>query len=621
MCGISGIINFSKNINNADINVMNNSINYRGPNFKKIIKLNYASLGFLRLSIIDLSNKSNQPFQDTQKKITVIYNGEIYNYKDLKKKFFSKIKFKSNGDGEIILHLYQKFGKKFINYLKGMFAICIVDENKKNILLIRDRFGIKPLYYFLDKKNKNLIFCSEIKGIVATRYYKKSINMKEAYLYLQKGYINSTNESWFKDIYQVPPGSYIEYNPLKLVINNYYKLEEKIDESKDNSNISYKKILNNIFNKICNSFNDHLQFDVKAGIHISSGTDSALIAALTKIHNSKNIESYTFSFENKKFSELDGAKEIAKSVNLKNNSSILKDKDVEDFLYDVLKAEFEPFSSLRILSQHHLYKKYKNNIKVVIDGSGGDEIGAGYIYYVIPWYLDLLNDNKVSKEQERLLNLSKNIKNDTIDLQHFLLGSINQTFSPGSSTVDGSIYSNKSLLNNDFLKSNNQNDFKIVKPFKSYLRNAQYADLFHLKLPRALRYVDRASMSNSIEARVPLLDHEVVEACFNVPSRFKIVNQQQRSIFKDNIKKHIKNVILFKNKRTIADPQSYWLKNNLKNLCDEVFYDSNFDSYNFLNKEKFREYYQSFIKYPKHFNTFFIFQILIMELWIKKILN
>jgi len=621
MCGISGIINFSKNINNADIDVMNNSINYRGPNFKKIIKLNYASLGFLRLSIIDLSNKSNQPFQDTQKKITVIYNGEIYNYKDLKKKFFSKIKFKSNGDGEIILHLYQKFGKKFINYLKGMFAICIIDENKKNILLIRDRFGIKPLYYFLDKKNKNLIFCSEIKGIVATNYYKKSINMKEAYLYLQKGYINSTNESWFKDIYQVPPGSYIEYNPLKLVINNYYKLEEKIDESKDDSNISYKKILNNIFNKICNSFNDHLQFDVKAGIHISSGTDSALIAALTKIHNSKNIESYTFSFENKTFSELDGAKEIAKSVNLKNNSSILKDKDVEDFLYDVLKAEFEPFSSLRILSQHHLYKKYKNNIKVVIDGSGGDEIGAGYIYYVIPWYLDLLNDNKVSKEQERLLNLSKNIKNNTIDLQHFLLGSINQTFSPGSSTVDGSIYSNKSLLDNDFLKSNNQNDYKIVKPFKSYLRNAQYADLFHLKLPRALRYVDRASMSNSIEARVPLLDHEVVEACFNVPSRFKIVNQQQRSIFKDNIKKHIKKAILFKNKRTIADPQSYWLKNNLKNLCDEVFYDSNFDSYNFLNKEKFREYYQSFIKYPKHFNTFFIFQILIMELWIKKILN
>ena len=385
--------------------------------------------------------------------------------------------------------------------------------------------------------------------------------------------------------------------------------------------ISYKENLNNIFSKICNSFQDHLQFDVKAGIHISSGTDSALIAALTKIHNSKNIESYTFSFENKIFSELDGAKKIAESVNLKNNSSILKDNDVENFLFDVLDSEFEPFSSLRILSQHHLYKKYKNDIKVVIDGSGGDEIGAGYIYYVIPWYLDLLNDNKISKEQDRLLNLSANVKNETIDLQHFLLGSINQTFSPGTSTVDGSIYSNQSLLNNDLLRSNNENEYEIFKPFKSYLRNAQYADLFHLKLPRALKYVDRASMSNSIETRVPLLDHEVVEACFNVPSRYKIVNQQQRSIFKDNIKKYVNNSVLYKNKRTIADPQSYWLKNNLKNLCDEIFYQNDFNSYNLLNTEKFREYYQSFIKYPKHFNTFFIFQILIMELWIKKILN
>ena len=419
----------------------------------------------------------------------------------------------------------------------------------------------------------------------------------------------------------MPPGSYLEHNPKKFKIKKYYKLEDNIDESKDNLDISYKENLNNIFSKICNSFQDHLQFDVKAGIHISSGTDSALIAALTKIHNSKNIESYTFSFENKIFSELDGAKKIAESVNLKNNSSILKDNDVENFLFDVLDSEFEPFSSLRILSQHHLYKKYKNDIKVVIDGSGGDEIGAGYIYYVIPWYLDLLNDNKISKEQDRLLNLSANVKNETIDLQHFLLGSINQTFSPGTSTVDGSIYSNQSLLNNDLLRSNNENEYEIFKPFKSYLRNAQYADLFHLKLPRALKYVDRASMSNSIETRVPLLDHEVVEACFNVPSRYKIVNQQQRSIFKDNIKKYVNNSVLYKNKRTIADPQSYWLKNNLKNLCDEIFYQNDFNSYNLLNTEKFREYYQSFIKYPKHFNTFFIFQILIMELWIKKILN
>mgnify|MGYP001808995982 FL=1 len=171
-----------------------------------------------------------------------------------------------------------------------------------------------------------------------------------------------------------------------------------------------------------------------------------------------------------------------------------------------------------------MYKTYKNDLKVIIDGSGGDEIGAGYIYYALPWYLDILNDKKTKKEKKRFYKLFEHVKNDTISLQHFITGSLNQTFVPGSSTVDGSVYSGNNLINSNFDEYNNSNEIVINRPFKSYLRNAQYADLYHLKLPRALRYVDRASMSNSIEARVPLLDHELVEACFQVPSRHKIIN-------------------------------------------------------------------------------------------------
>lgn len=491
---------------------------------------------------------------------------------------------------------------------------------KKKVILIRDRFGIKPLYYFYDNINERLIFCSEIKGITSTKYYHKDINEKEVYLYLKKGFINSTNETWFKNIFQVPPGSYLEYSQNKIIVKKYYELKNNVDEKIDDERISYKETLNNIYQKICLSFQEHLQFDVNAGIHISSGVDSALIAALTKIHNLENIKSYTFTYENKIYSELENAKKIANSVNLVNKSSTLKDNEVEKFLYKVLNSEYEPFSSLRILSQHHLYNKYKNEVRVVIDGSGGDEIGGGYIYYAIPWYLDIINDKRVSNEKRRLLNLSEKIKNNTISLNHFLIGSLNQTFSPGSSTVDGSIYSNNNLIDRDFLKSNEHNDFEIRKPFKSHLRNAQFADLYHLKLPRALRYVDRASMSNSIEARVPLLDHEFVEECFQIPSRLKIVNNQQRSIFKYNIRKHIQKNVLFKNKRTIADPQSYWLKNNLKKLCNEVFFDKGFNNSGYLNTNNFIEYYNSFTKYPKHFNSFFIFQVLIMEIWKKEIL-
>ena len=588
MCGISGIINFNQKINSKEVNKMNLATRHRGPDDEKIVDLKFSCLGILRLSIVDLTEMSNQPFHDKNRKVVITYNGEIYNFKDLKNKYFKNTIFKSKGDGEIILHLYKKFGINFINLIKGMFSICIIDEKYDKIFLIRDRFGIKPLYYYHDQKEKSLIFCSEIKGIVNTSLYKKEINLNEAEIYLKKGFINSTNETWFKNIYQVPAGTYISFDRNKLKKNNYYLLEEQIDEDLDNKKITFNQTLKNIKEKMLLSYDEHKNFDVQGGLHVSGGTDSAVISALAKIFKlNDNLKTYTFTFENKKFSELEDAKVIANSCNLLSKSSLLKDSEVENYLYKVLDAEFEPFSSLRVLSQHHLYETYKKDLKVIIDGSGGDEIGAGYIYYALPWYFDILNDQRVKKEKDRFYKLANFAKNETISLQHFITGSVNQTFSPGSSTVDGSIHSGNNLMNPEFINSKSSDSFKIKKPFTSYLRNAQYADLYHLKLPRALRYVDRASMSNSIESRVPLLDHNLVEACFQAPSRFKIINNQQRALFKYNFKKQISKNILFRNKKTIADPQSFWLKNNLKKLTQDIFYDDKFDKHNFLDKKNF----------------------------------
>ena len=207
----------------------------------------------------------------------------------------------------------------------------------------------------------------------------------------------------------------------------------------------------NLKEKLIESFKQHTNFDVTGGIHISGGTDSAILAALANIDN-KKINSFTFNFENKNFSELDDAQQIAKSTGLPHFTSTLKDDDVESFLFDVLEKEFEPFSSLRILSQHFLYREYKDKAKVILDGSGGDEIGAGYIYYAISWYLDILGDNNVSREKKRFYNLCEKIKNDSISLQHFILGSLNQTFVPGTSTVDGSTYPGSNFLTKEIKK-------------------------------------------------------------------------------------------------------------------------------------------------------------------------
>ena len=352
----------------------------------------------------------------------------------------------------------------------------------------------------------------------------------------------------------------------------------------------------------------------------------------TMVSNSKNkddkgtqdswtgdTQGFEYIFKNEKFSELKYAQTISKSANLKNYSVQLNEGKVSSYLLNVLNREFEPFSSLRILSQHNLYDYYKDDCKVIIDGSGGDEIGAGYSYYLIPWYLDLIKEFNKKKIKKRFFKNLQKIKNDTITTNQFIHGSFAQYKNPGSSTIDGSFYKMDNLFSNDF---NKIKSFQLIeKPFKSHLRNAQFADLFYLKLPRSLKYADRGSMYNSVETRVPFLDHEVVEWSLQTPSKFKLLNTQQRIIMKYPFKEYVDKKTLYQNKRTIADPQSFWLKNQLKSTFQDLVHSSNFDSHELFNKNEIKNYLKNFLEYPKHFNSFLLFQILIFELWTKNILN
>ena len=616
MCGIAGIIPFQGTINQSIMNRMIDSISHRGPDQKKIFKSKNSVFGFVRLKIIDLSDNSNQPFYSDDNKVKIIYNGEIYNFKELKNSFLKNIKFKSQGDGEVILHLYLKFGISFISKLNGMFSIAVIDERVNKTFLIRDRFGIKPLYYYSDK-NK-IIFCSEIQGIVKALNNKLEINRKEAFRYFKQGLVNSNKETWFKNIFQVKHSCYLEINEKNVFEKKYYFIEENIDEDMDNKKFSFKYYVNEFKERILNSFKQHNIYDVPAGVHLSGGIDSAVLAALSNYFK-KDYKSFTFDFKNEKFSELKFAQIISKSANLENYSTKLDEKNLQSYLIKVLKREYEPFSSLRILSQHNLYDYFKNDSKVIIDGSGGDEIGAGYSYYLIPWYLDLVKNFNKDKLKKRFYKNLIKIKNDTINTSQFIHGSFSQFKNPGSSTIDGSFYKLDKLFSKEF--NDDLNFQSIEKPFKSHLRNAQYADLFYLKLPRSLKYADRGSMYNSIETRVPFLDHKVVEWSLQIPSKFKLLQSQQRITMKYPFKKYVDKSTLYLNKRTIADPQTHWLKNDLKIMFQDLINSNNFDKYSIFNKKEVINYFKYFLDYPKHFNSFLLFQIFIFELWSKEILE
>ena len=365
MCGISGIMPFEGPKDSIKIEEMLQSISHRGPDQKIIFKNHLGMFGFLRLKIIDLSDKSNQPFASKDKKIQIIYNGEIYNFKKLKETYFPKKDFFSEGDGEIILHLYEKFGISFLDKIKGMFSICIIDQNTKKVFLIRDRFGIKPLYF--RKKNKKIYFSSEIKGLIDKS--KENINKKEAYRFFNQGLINSTDETWFKDIFQVKPSHYLEVSSSgKIVEKKYYNIKDFVNEKKDQENKSFKFYINEFKQRLLESFDEHNYFDVIAGVHLSGGVDSAVLSALMNF-NKKKFKSFTFDFEDKRYSELDYAKKISRSANIQNFSSRINEREIEDHLINVLNREYEPFSSLRILSQHNLYDNFKDECKVIFDGS------------------------------------------------------------------------------------------------------------------------------------------------------------------------------------------------------------------------------------------------------------
>ena len=369
------------------------------------------------------------------------------------------------------------------------------------------------------------------------------------------------------------------------------------------------------------SFEEHNQFDVKCGVHLSGGNDSAILAALCN-YSGKKYSSYTFDFDDKKYSELEDAKKISDSAGLKNQSVKLNSNKVKDYIFKIIDREHEPFSSLRVLSTHFLYDYFNNEAKVILDGNGGDEISAGYFYQLAPWYLDLLkNFDKKTCEKRLKRNVNSIIDENIKDVlnSNFYLSANSYYLNPGSVTADGEKYKRGDILENDFSKKTEYFQF-FDKPFSSDLRNSQHMDLMHLKLPRTLKYVDRASMYNSTEARVPLLDHKVVESAMSIPSKFKILNCQQRIGVKYIFKNYVDKSVLFKNKKSIADPQSDWLKNELSQMILNLINDKNFNHHGIFNANEVKSYFKKFFDFKGHFNSFLIFQIVIFELWYQRLI-
>ncbi|RTY83288.1 asparagine synthase (glutamine-hydrolyzing) [Flavobacterium sp. ZB4P23] len=520
MCGIAGIIG---NFEAYQLDAMLMSQHHRGPDSTgKYSDKNFAALGHNRLAIIDLSPESNQPFLDPSGRYVLIFNGEIYNYIELKAELKGHYTFTTDSDTEVLLASFLVYGHHCLQKLNGMFSFAIWDNQDKKLFAARDRFGVKP--FFFCKEKNSFYFSSEIKALHAAGI-SRIPNEKVWASYFAYGSYGNPDETFWEEILQLPGGHFLEFQNQQLILKKWYFFEEEV--AKQPKNLTFEQAKEHYVTLLKDSINLRFRSDVLVGFNISGGLDSSVLLALVNLQkdNSK-INGYTFYTNNPDYDELPWVEQmVAKTCNPLTKILFQAD-EVPDFTKKVAFQQDEPFGGVPTLAYAKIFEQArKDNVLVLLDGQGMDEQWAGYDYYV----------------QE----------NDT--------------------TIQGVTDSpfKRYMLSDTFLAKSEKPNYP--KPFDNELLNKQYRDLFYTKIPRALRFNDRISMLFSTELREPFLDYRLVEFAFSLPLDFKIKNGITKFMLREIASEYLVNDLVFAPKRPLQTPQREWLAYDLKNWVTECF--------------------------------------------------
>ena len=535
----------------------------------------------------------------------IIYNGEIYNFKNLKK-YLNNVKFESNSDTEVLLYLYEKMGTKIFEKIEGMFSFLIYNFETKKIIVARDQFGIKPLYFF--ENSECLIFSSEIKPIL--RYLNVTeIDNNSLGEYFFLGKQDHRQNTFFKNIEAIEPSHYYYFYNNKKIKYKYWSIF-----SNNQIKISEKQHVEKLYEMMNQNLDKYLISDKKVGVFLSSGIDSSSIASFVSKKTSYKIDSFTYDFKDSySFGESKKAKSNSKKLNINNFTYTLKPDEVIN-KFDKLTTTLEsPFTSIRLFAIDGLYKLAKSKkYNVIIEGAGGDEILGGYNYNLFPYYLD--KSKSTNKIMQHFISLAlKSKKGFEIEM----LNRISTLSLQGASTTDATPFVDINCFNKEFLDEiinekfykNKINDFTDSRKMNN-LQKSQILDINHIKLPRNLKFTDRISMSNNIEARLPFLDVNIAKYCFNLKNSLKIKDNTNRWIMKEALKKVTNKIKFEKHKKSIADPQTKWFKTHLKDFFNDNINSLNFKNLGIFNEKYITDKFNKFVKEENNATSFQFLQIL-----------
>jgi asparagine synthase (glutamine-hydrolysing) len=561
MCGIAGIYH-PNGARQETLKQMSDAISHRGPDAEGFFIDGEFGLAHRRLSIIDLSTAANQPMQSICQRYWVVFNGEVYNFKEVAKQL--DVKLKTKGDTEVILEAFAKWGPKMVEGLNGMFTIAIFDTQEKKLYLFRDRLGIKPLFIY--RNNGVLAYGSELKAITALPGVQLTINRTAIPYFLHLGYIPEPL-SIYEEVEKFPSGCWAVFDGEHLNVERYWSASEKVSASVISNEVEAKEQLSQLLEA---SVSRRLMSDVPFGTFLSGGIDSSLVTALAQKSTTEKLKTFSIGFDDAKHDESSFARQVSEHLETEHFEYRLTEKDALELVPDILPQYDEPYADSSAIPTMLVSKMARQEVTMTLSGDGGDELFHGYGMYA--WAQRL--DNPLIKAfhspiasilsigEDRYKRIAKVFDYSSSEQIHSHIFSQEQYMF--SAKEISNLMVDSSVANYSLLAMNTSLTRTLTAPEKQALFDID----FYLK-DDLLTKVDRASMRYSLEARVPILDHTVVEFALNLDSGLKVKNGIAKHLLKEVLYDHVPKQIFDRPKWGFSIPLDKWLKTDLHYLVDE----------------------------------------------------
>lgn len=523
MCGIAGFISHDTSFAEPDLSVFCASLAHRGPNGKGTFYENRAGFAHTRLSIQDVSKASNQPFLSANGRYVAIFNGEIYNFKELAKEFDF---LKTSSDTEVLVEMFARYGIACLSQLRGMFAFAIYDRAERKTWIARDRLGIKPLYVFRSKNT--FAFASELKALTSHSFIRNQLSLDEEAQnhFLHLGFVSEPH-SIYKEIKKFASGHWgcVASDTLDFEAHSYWQLDYTQDLS-----ISYKEAKEQTNQFLVDSVKEHLISDVPIGLFLSGGTDSSLLAAIAQKHSSQPLKTFSIGFKNSVHNEAPYAKKIAEHLKTDHTEYTLVEEEALEIMEDILVTYDEPFADSSAIPTLLISKLASQKVKVALSGEGGDELFYGYGTYL---WAERLSYPFVQSNKKSLQLISQFIPGSKGQKAYNMLQNIPNEFLPAHVfSQEHGFFSAKEIYGRPFQKLCYYGQL-LNAPFRDLVTHQNRFDFQVALKDNLLTKIDRAGMRYGLETRVPFLDHRLVEWVVKLDKSYKSKGLQQKILLKD----------------------------------------------------------------------------------------